>query len=81
MLPPRQLDNESQLFERDNVGKCGCCHETTACAAQLEHLGSVMRVQPVSNEQVFQGYRPGILEGFATLLLMKGQMGFVCGGA
>ena len=47
-----------------------------ACAAQLEQGLLVTLVRPVSNVQASQGFRHDILEGFATLPLMKGLMGF-----
>ena len=50
-----------------------------AHAAQLERSGFVTRVQPVSNVLSSQGSQHDIHGDFATLPLMKGQMGFVHG--
>ena len=47
-----------------------------ARAARLELRILVTLIPPVSNAQVFQGFRRDILEGFATLPRMKGPMGF-----
>ena len=52
-----------------------------ARAARLEHLVVATRVRPVSNVLVSQGFWHNILEGFATLPLMKGRMDFVHGEA
>ena len=57
------------------------CHETTARAARLEQGFLVTLVRLVSNASAFQGYRRGILEGFATPLPMKGRKGYVRDGA
>ena len=57
------------------------CHETTARAARLERGFLVTLVRLVSNAQVSQEYRRDILEGFATLLQMKGQRGSLDGGS
>ena len=58
-----------------NVSANTACHETTARAARLERRIRVTLVRLASNVRVSQGFPRDSLEGFATLLQKKGQMG------